>query len=456
MLKGKKLMGQVKAAPIQHQLIYPSKFMQWLSVAVLFLLYILSLTDRYLIALLVEPIKASTSLTDFQISLLQGPAFAVLYCICAIPVGLLLDRYSRRLTLFFCIIVWSFGAAGCGLAGTFVGLAIARSLVGAGEAGFSTGAYSIVGDSFPPHQVSFAMSIFVMGGVMGAGIVFLLGGPIVEAILHGAVNDWPFMAGFLPWQQTFIVIGLPGVLMAFLMFTFREPQRHKNPNAVNQGAGYGHALSFLMKNKRLYLAIFIGFGLVYTVTIALQLWLPSYFTRNFGWSPKQIGMYMGIAQISAALSLPVHGWIVDTMFKKGRHDAHLLWCIISMLLAAPCALTLLMVNNPWVSIIFFGLFMMFILSSASIGPASTQLVTPVELRGRVSAIYVMVTGLLAMSVGPTLVGWLTDSVLKDPKKVGVSLIITLIVMYVPTLVLFVLGREKMRNKLGSSEEANPA
>lgn len=112
---------------------YPRAVVAWLTVAILFILYIRSLADRYLMALMVEPIKADLGLTDLQFSLLQGPAFAVLYAICAIPVGLALDRSSRRWVLFFCVLVWSAGAGACGLAGTFALLALSRSLVGAGS-----------------------------------------------------------------------------------------------------------------------------------------------------------------------------------------------------------------------------------------------------------------------------------------------------------------------------------
>ena len=207
--------------------VYPSAAIGWLTVTILFVLYIRSLADRYLIALLVDPIKHALGLTDFQISLLQGPAFAVLYCLCAIPVGLALDRTSRRWVLFGCVVVWSAGAASCGLAGSLAALMLARSLVGAGESGFSTGAYSMLGDSFPPARVSLAMSIFVMGGVMGAGIVFLLGGSLVSAVLRGAVANWPLMHQFAPWQQAFIITGVPGILTAFLIFAFPEPPNHR-------------------------------------------------------------------------------------------------------------------------------------------------------------------------------------------------------------------------------------
>lgn len=433
----------------ERGLAYPSSAMAWLTVGVLFILYIRSLADRYLIALVVEPIKADLGLSDFQISLLQGPAFAVLYCICAIPVGLALDRYSRRWVLFLCVAVWSLGAAGCGLAGSFLALAFARSLVGAGEAGFSTGAYSIVGDSFPPDRVSLAMSIFVMGGVMGAGIVFLLGGPLVDIILNGGLSHWPMMDYFKPWQQAFIITGLPGVLMALMVFLFPEPPR-RHVRAAGEASGYGEALTFIGQHKRMFTAIFLGFGMVYTCTIALQLWLPSYFIRVHGWEPARIGLTLGLAQIISALSLPVHGWIVDRFYRRGMRDAHLYWCILSACIAVPCAIAALLVSSPWLTVILFGVYMTFILSSASMGPAATQVVTPAHLRGRTSAIYVLTTGLIAMSVGPALVGFVTDHVFGDPKQVGMSLIIVILGVLIPALVLFGWGREQMRRLLNET------
>ena len=423
---------------------YPRSGVAWLTVAILFVLYIRSLADRYLVALMVEPIKHDLGLSDFQMSLLQGLAFAVLYSVCAIPVGLALDRRNRRWVLFLCVVVWSLGAAGCGLAGTFGALIMARSLVGAGEAGYTTGAYSVIGDSFPPERLSFAMSIFVMGGVMGAGITFLLGGPLVGAVLDGAISHWPGMSGFKPWQQAFLITGIPGVLTAFLVFLFPEPARHKAP-APSQGAGgYGEALRFIMAHPRAYTAIIVGIGLVYTVTIGLQLWTPSYLTRVYHWTPKQIGLAMGLAQMIPALSLPLHGKMVDRMFGAGRKDAHMLWCLITMLLAAPCAIAAYLVSSPWLTVVLFGCYMLFIMSTASMGPAAAQVVTPPALRGRVSAIYVLVTGLIGMVLGNSMVGYVTDHVLHDPLKVGTSLIVLVVTVISVAAVLMAMGRADLR------------
>lgn len=426
------------------ELRYPRSAVAWLTVAILFLLYIRSLADRYLMALMVEPIKADLGLSDLQVSLLQGPAFAVLYSICAVPVGLLLDRSRRRWVLFACVVLWSSGAAFCGLAGTFMALAFGRSLVGAGEAGYTTGAYSIIGDSFPPQRLSLAMSIFVMGGVMGAGIVFLLGGPLVGAVLKGAISHWPLMGNFAPWQQAFLVTGIPGIATAFLVLLFPEPPRHRPAGATAAGGGYGEALRFILSHKRAFSAIILGIGLVYTVTIAQQLWLPTYLTRTYGWTPAQIGVTLGIAQMLPAASLPLHGLAVDRMFSGGRRDAHILWCLVTMVIAGPLAIAAYLVSSPMLTVVLFGLYMLFILSTASMGPAATQVVTPPELRGRVSAIFVLVTGLIGMALGTFLVGFTTDKILHDPMKIGTSLILLIAVVFTIVAALFAFGRADLR------------
>lgn len=430
---------------------YPRPLVAWLTVAILFLLYIRSLADRYLVALMVEPIKRDLGLSDFQMSLLQGLAFAVLYSICAIPVGLALDRKSRRWVLFLCVVVWSLGAAGCGLAGTFGALIVARALVGAGESGYTTGAYSIIGDSFPPNKLSFAMSIFVMGGVMGAGITFLLGGPLVGAVLDGAISHWPGMSGFKPWQQAFLITGIPGVLTAFLVFLFPEPKRHRAPAPTQDGGGYGEALRFILAHPRAFSAIILGIGLVYTVTIGLQLWTPAYLTRIHGWTPAQIGLAMGVAQMVPALSLPIHGKMVDRMFSNGRKDAHLLWCLVTVVLAAPFAIAAYLVSSPWLTVVLFGCYMLLVMSAASMGPAASQVVTPPALRGRVSAIFVLVTGLIGMVLGNSMVGFVTDKVLGDPMQLGTSLIVLVASVITIAAILMALGRADMRRLVDKPE-----
>jgi MFS family permease len=422
--------------------------MGWLTVAILFLLYILSLTDRNIMALMVGPIKADLGLSDLQISLLQGPAFAILFCLCAIPLGMALDRFSRRVVLYLSITVWSIAAACCGLAGSFAALAAARAGVGAGESGFGTGSYSVVGDSFPPHKVSLAMSVFIMGGVMGAGIVFLFGGPIVAAAMKAGPAVWPVFGLLQPWQQVFIMTGAPGLLLALLVFVFREPPRRKSASA-SPGAGYGEAWAFMKAYKPLYLATFVGFGLAYAATIGFQLWTPVYLARVHGWQAGRIGPVIGIAQIAAAACIPLHGWIVDRLYRSGGLDAHLFWCLLTVLCAAPFGIAAFLVSSPWATVGCYWAFMALILSTSSMGPATVQVVTPQYLRGRVSALYVLASGLIAMAGGPAFIGLVTDKVLGDEMKVGLSLVISIFCVLLPAALLFAFGRASMRRAHGA-------
>lgn len=420
---------------------YPSPAMGWLTVAVLFVLYILSLIDRNMMALMVEPIKADLQLSDFQISLLLGPAFGIFFCLCAVPIGIALDRFSRRWVLFCSVVLWSLAAASCGVGMSFGALFVSRALVGAGESGLSTGSYSIVGDSFPPHRVSLAMSVLMMGGVMGAGFVFLIGGPIVAAVMAGGASAWPILGVLQPWQKTFILTGAPGLLFAFLVFVFREPPRQGDASASNADKSYRDVRVYLGANRMLFIAIFLGFGLTYAGTIGSQLWTPTYFARIHGWDPARIGVVLGVTHVVAAALMPLHGWGADRLFQRGLRDAHLLWSLVAVLCALPCGLAAYFATDPRLAVLFYGLFMSFILATASMGAAVTQIATPSRLRGRVSALYVLTIGLIAMAGGPSLVGFISTGVLGDDRLIGVALALSLLCVLVPAIVLFALGRK---------------
>jgi hypothetical protein len=256
----------------------------------------------------------------------------------------------------------------------------------------------------------------------------------------GAVH-WPVLGTLQPWQQVFLATGLPGLVLAFGVFAFREPPRRKSAAA---SAGYGEALGFIRANPMLFGAIFGGFGLAYAVTIGFQLWTPSYFVRVHHWEPARIGLVLGLTQIAAAALMPVHGLIVDALYRHGRRDGQLFWCLITGLCAAPCGIAAYMVASPWATVALYGLFLTFILSTASMGPAIVQVVTPSHLRGRVSALYVLSTGVIALAGGPSFVGLITDKILHDPLKVGVSLITTIVCVLLPAVLLFALGRRAMR------------
>src|SRR5271154_1457585 len=205
---------------------YPSSFSAWYSVAVLMLMYIFSFIDRTTISLLVEPMKRDLHISDTQIGMLQGLAFALLYPFLGLPIARLSDRHSRRAIIAGGVFVWSIMATLCGLARSAVQLFMARVGVGVGEAALSPAAYSIITDSFPRSKLGGAFGVYNIGIPIGAGTALLLGGIVVGAVSHAGANyTLPLFGPVHAWQIVFIVTGAPGVVLPLLLLTFREPAR---------------------------------------------------------------------------------------------------------------------------------------------------------------------------------------------------------------------------------------
>src|SRR5271168_5433916 len=205
---------------------YPSSFAAWYSVVVLMLMYIFSFIDRTTISLLVEPMKRDLHISDTQIGMLQGLAFALLYTFLGLPIARLSDRHSRRAIIAGGVFVWSIMATLCGLARSAVQLFAARVGVGVGEAALSPAAYSIITDSFPLSKLGRAFGVYNIGITIGAGTAFLVGGIVVAAVSHaGATYTLPLVGEVRAWQMVFIVTGAPGILLPLLLLTFREPAR---------------------------------------------------------------------------------------------------------------------------------------------------------------------------------------------------------------------------------------
>jgi MFS family permease len=194
-------------------------------VGVLTFVYIFSFIDRQILNLLVRPIRRDLGISDFQMSLLMGFSFALFYTLFGIPLGRLADSRSRRTIIAVGFTVWSLMTAGCGLARNFVQMLLLRVGVGVGEAALSPAAYSIITDYFPPKRRATAISVYSMGIYIGSGIAFIVGGLV--AGLAAAQETWnvPLVGATRPWQVVFFIVGIPGVFLALLMYTVREPAR---------------------------------------------------------------------------------------------------------------------------------------------------------------------------------------------------------------------------------------
>lgn len=290
------------SAPDQPQV---SAQVAWGSILVLLLISILAYLDRQIISLMVEPIKASLGISDFQIGLLQGVAFGLFYAAFGIPIGYLVDKYSRRNVIYIGVTIWSLAAAACGLANSFWQLLLARFGVGVGEASLSPAAYSMIADLFPPRRLSFALGVFAMGSSIGGAIAYAAGGALIgfleslgELTIGGIIT-------LEPWQAVFMIAGLPGVFIAMLMFLVPEPRRlyRKPPGIARFDSG---VIAFLNSNRRYFICHFIGFGLIALLAYGTAAWAPAMLMRRYDLNVAHTGLLLGA--VASHRACPASSW----------------------------------------------------------------------------------------------------------------------------------------------------
>jgi MFS family permease len=411
---------------------YPNPRYAWYVVVVLFLAYTSSFIDRIIMSLLVEPIKRDLGLNDTQFSLLHGFAFAIFYTLMGLPLGRLADRANRKRIISVGIFLWSLLTAVCGLAKTFTHLFLARIGVGIGEAALSPSAYSMISDYFPKEKRSVPISMYSMGVFFGGGIAFILGGYVVHLASGAEDVVLPLLGTIRPWQLTFFIVGLPGLLIVLLMQTIKEPVRRDVVSLTESGSddrSIRATLSFVNRNKRAYLSVFVGFALLATASYGFFTWTPSFLIRTFGWEPSSAGYAFGLMVLSLGTGGTLLGGVLaDRALAKGKLDAKIrvamyagagtliFGCMAPLMPNAPLALLFL---APTVVSIGF---------PVGLAPAACNFITPNQLRGQVIALYLFATNLIGLGIGPTVVAVITDYGFGDPGAVRYSLSIFAVVI----------------------------
>ncbi len=440
---------------------YPSSFAAWYSVAVLMLMYVFSFIDRTTISLIVEPMKRDLHITDTQVGMLQGLAFALLYTFLGLPIARLSDRFSRRAIIAAGVFIWSIMATLCGLARTATQLFVARIGVGVGEAALSPAAYSIITDSFPRSRLGTAFGVYNIGITIGAGVAFLVGGIVVAAVSHaGASYTLPLFGEVRAWQMVFIVTGAPGVLLPLLLLTFREPARRGLLRKQTDGGTAAplkpplrEVLSYVWSNKKFYLMHFVALALLSMCGYCVAAWLPTALIRAYGVSYGQVGKVLGVSTIFMNSSgMLIAGFLCDRLTRKGWSDAPIVVALLSAFgIAVFACLPSIM---PTVPLVWTALFVSGLTFNAynGVGPMAVNQVTPNQYRAQVSAVYLFVVNALGLGIGPTLVPLLNDHVFHDPAKIRYSLIIVVFCAALAAIILLLKVRPIYRQKLAEAAQ----
>jgi len=376
-----------------RQLLY-----RWYVLGLLWVVAVLRFVDLQILAVLLEPIRQELQLSDTQLALLGGLAFAVFYSTLGLPIAWLADRSNRRNIIAGAITLWSLMTALCGQAGTFSTLFLARMGVGVGEAGAYPPTTSLLADYFPPRQRARACAVLASAIPVGVCVGFLVGGLVAQ--------HWG-------WRVAFSLVGLPGVLVGVLvLLTLREPERNHSDLAAGQGnETMRESLRTLWANKT-YRHVVAGACLFTLGAAGSGVWMPSFFMRHHGLDSAQVGLWMALLYGGGGLiGALTGGWLAQTL--EHRYGGGSAWlarvCCWSLAAALPLLPYLFLHPSAAAALTLLG--MMTFLMHMNSGPvlALLQLLGGSRRRALAHAFSMLVTNVLALPLGPLFIGLCSDA-----------------------------------------------
>jgi MFS family permease len=359
----------------------------------LLLVYVLNFIDRQIIGILARPIKAELALTDTQLGLLGGLAFALFYATLGIPIALLADRHGRARIIALSLALWSAFTALCGTAGGYWQLFLYRVGVGVGEAGGVAPSYALIAEHFRPEHRARAFAIFSFGVPLGSALGIMLGG---------------WIASRFDWRSAFIMLGIVGLIVAPLFHLTMRRHAPERPGHVAGGAPTLRRVLATLAGKPAFWLVGFGASAASVIGYGLAFWLPSYFGRSLGLSLVDTALFYGtIVLAGGAAGLWGGGWLSDRL-GSARRPAYALVPAACFLIAIPFYLAAMTTDGLAVG------FLLFLIPQALgltwMGPltAAIQGVVPPEMRATASAIFLFLINLIGFGGGAWALGLLSD------------------------------------------------
>jgi MFS family permease len=388
---------------VTHQ--YPSPARAWYLVIILTIAYVFSFIDKYLPALLIEPIKQDLGASDTQMGLLLGPAFAVLYATLGLPLGWLADRTRRTTLVAAGVALWSLATSVSGLARNFSHLILARVGVGVGDAALAPCALSLISSSFPPEKRGRPVALYITAQSFGAGLAMLGGAAVLAWAATRASISLPFVGNVAPWQLTFLAMGIPGLLVALLLFFAREPLREPS---VTGDVTIRATLDWLRTRWQTFASL-TAVVCVMTIVAYSQNWYAALFQRQWGWDITRYATWSGLALVIVGpLVVNATGWWCDRLLARGRHDGPLTAVIAGTLLLLPPGIAAPLMPTGELAFGFWLVNLCGLSMVSAAAPVAMLAITPGEMRGQMSALFYMIIMLTGLVVGPLAVGLFND------------------------------------------------
>jgi MFS family permease len=425
----------------------------WYAVFVLTLANISSFIDRQILSLLVKPIKHDLHLSDTQMSLLMGLSFALFYTIFGMFIGRLADRNSRRNIIIAGISVWSLMTTMCAGVGTYFQFFTARMGVGVGEATLSPSAYSMIADLFPKKRLATALSVFSLGVFLGSGLAMLIGSGIVAKLPKEGMLNVPIFGEIFPWQMIFLYVGLPGLLIALLLLTIKEPARSNTLQVDGETVKLSlkESLAIIFKHRTAYLMICFATAFAALVNYGSNAWIPTFIARTYGWEVPRAGAFYGFILVTSSISgVLFGGWYADYLVKKGIPDGRLRVGLLGTVLCLCSFWIPLLPKAEW------ALLAVFIPSFALAAPfgattAAIQEIMPNQVRALASSIFLFILNLIGIGLGPTSVALFTDYIFKDENAIRYSMVLLYLIGGGGAVLFTLIGLKHYRKAIEDSK-----
>ena len=399
---------------------YRSAGYAWYVIAVLTLANVSGFVDRQILSLLVIPMRRDLGISDTQMSILMGVSFTLFQATLGVPIGRLADSRSRRTIIAAGVAAWSVMTMSCGLARTYTQLLLARVGVGVGEAALQGPAVSLVTDYFPRARRATALSVYTLGTFLGSGLAYLVGGAIAGAAI--APDRWhlPVIGELYPWQAVFFIVGAPGLAIALLVVTLREPPRRGT--APGAPAALGALWRYVRANGGTFTTLSLGFALSATVNYGIAAWLPTFLVRTYGWPVARAGVVQGsLTMTVGVLGVLTGGRVADSLVRRGVVDGPLRVGIVGALGTLVFAGLYPLMPSAALAVLLLApvnFFAAFPWGAAYAAAAETM---PNALRAQGTALYVLVINLVSGTLGATAVALVTDRVFGNDLALRYSL-----------------------------------
>jgi MFS family permease len=399
---------------------------RWYVLALLTLTSAFSVADRLVFGILVEDIKAEFALSDFELGLLGGAAFSLVYVLAGFPAARLADRSTRKNIVASAISFWSLMTAACGMATGFWTLFFARTGVGVGEGCSGPSSQSLVADFFERHELAKAMGYLTLGSTVGTAAGLVFGGQLAE---------------IFNWRWAFILMGLPGLLIgAVLFFTVREPPRGRYAPVGTDMTQLplGRTIMSLITN-RVFMGLALGWAVQIMIGYALAFWMAAVMLRQFPISTGDVGLYLGLTFFLGGIPGPILGGFL-THWLTLRDERWRAWLpgVVSLGCVVPLALSLTS-SSFYAFLGWFGVaYAIYVASQAGIMSGIQAAVEPAS-RGFAVAIALFFNNLVGQALGLAVIGAVSDALVptQGDSSLAVAVFGVCLVSGIASLAIFV-------------------